>query len=279
MTSQLQSLDRPLRHPADRLGDLGAARRHQAGAAGAHRHCRHRPAGPDRRRDAEHPRRARRVRRGGGSRRCAAGGHQRRHAPGVRLSRRRPGAVRDGAARDQLHPGVPGAAADPGDQRARQAALSLGHPATGRRRHRLGAAALARRHRPGRHLGCRQRVRRHGRGAAAGAAVPRHHEPRRTVRDDDGRHGRRRRHGAGDLRHPIGADAAGRRGAPDRRLRHQRAGRTDAGRADGAGRGRTGQDRGRHRHHPRRPAALEHGRHRPGHARGHRAAWSMSRPC
>ena len=51
------------------------------------------------------------------------------------------------------------------------------------------------------------------------------HEPRRPVRHHDGRHGRRGRHRAGALRHHPGAAAAGRGGAPDRRLRHQRAGR------------------------------------------------------
>ena len=57
---------RPLRHPADRLGPLGAARRHQARAAGAHPLRRHRAAGADRRRDAQRAGRARRVRLGGG---------------------------------------------------------------------------------------------------------------------------------------------------------------------------------------------------------------------
>ena len=51
------------------------------------------------------------------------------------------------------------------------------------------------------------------------------HEPRRPVRHHDGRHGGRGRHGAGALRHHPGAAAAGRGGAPDRGLRHQRAGR------------------------------------------------------
>ncbi len=104
--------------------------------------------------------------------------------------------------------------------------------------------------------------------------VPRQHEPRRAVRHHDGRHGGRGRHGAGALRHHPGAAAAGRGGAPDRRLRHQRAGRADARRADGAGPrtacGRCGAGRRRHRH--RRSPAFQHGRHRPGHARGHRAA-------
>ena len=94
---------------------------------------RRRAAGADRRPDAERAGRARRLRLGGGSHRRAAVCHRRRHAPGVRLSGRRAGAVRDRAARDQLHPGVPGAAADPGDQRALQAALSLGRAAEDRR--------------------------------------------------------------------------------------------------------------------------------------------------
>ena len=161
----------------------------------------------------------------------------RRHAPGIRLSRRRAGAVRNRAARDELHPGLPGAAADPPHQRAVQAALPLGHPAAGRARDRLGAAALARRHRPGRHVGSRQRVRRHGGGAAAGAALSRRHEPQRPVRHHDRRHGGRGGHRAGALRDCPGAGAAGRGGASHRLLRHHRARGADAGRADGAGRG------------------------------------------
>ena len=223
------------RHPADRLGAVGAARRDSPGATGAHPDRGRRAAGADRRPLAERAGLARRVRLGRQPGRGAAGRDRHRHAAGVRLSGRRAGAVRDRAARDQLHPGVPGPAADPGDQRAFQAALSLGRAAEDRVRHRLGAAALARRHRAGRHVGRGQRVRRHGGGAAAGAAVSRHHEPRRTVRHHDGRHGGRGRHRAGALRHRPGADAAGCGGASDRGLRHQRAGGADAGGADGAG--------------------------------------------
>ena len=139
---------------------------------------------------------------------------------------------------EQLHPGVPCAAADPGDQRALQAALSLGRAAEDRARHRLGAAPHARRLGTGRHVGGGQHLRRHGGGAAAGAALPRHHEPRGPVRHHDGGHGGRGRHGARHLRHHPAAGGAGRGGPPDRRVRHQRAGGAHAVGADGAGKGR-----------------------------------------
>ena len=97
------------------------------------------------------------------------------------------------------------------------------------------AAADARRIGAGGHVGGRQHLRRHGGGAAAGAALPRHHEPRGPVRDHDGRHGGRRRHGARHLRDDPAGDGARRGGPPDRRLRHQRAGGAAAVGADGAG--------------------------------------------
>ena len=168
--------------------------------------------------------RARRLRLGRGPGRLPAGRHQRRHAPRVRLSRRRPRAVRGGASRDQLHPGLPRAAAHPADQRAVAAALSLGRAAGGGARGGLGAAALARRIRPGRHVGGSQHLRRHGGGAAADPPLPRQHEPRRPVRDHDGRHGRRGRHRAGALRDRDRLGGAGRGRTPDRRLGDQRAG-------------------------------------------------------
>ena len=117
-----------------------------------------------------------------------------------RLSRRSAAAVRRDASRRQLHPRVPGAAAGADDQRAGIAAVPLGRAAADHRRVRL-AAAPRDGHR--RRTGARRRgarVRRHDRGAAAGAPLSRTHAARRVVRADDLRHGGRRRHGDGDLR-------------------------------------------------------------------------------
>ena len=57
-----------------------------------------------------------------------------------------PGALRDRAAGDELHPGLPGASLDPGDQRAVAAALPLGRAAGDRAGRGLGTAALVRHH-------------------------------------------------------------------------------------------------------------------------------------
>ncbi len=155
---------RPPCHSPDRMRAVGAAR-HGALASGARHPGRARAAVRHRRRDADHSGLARRVRLGGRARRRSAGRHQCRHAPRVRLPGRRPDALRQRAAGDQLHPRLPGAAPDPGDQRALPPPLSLGPAAGDRARRRLGAAALLRRHRPRGHVGRRQHFRRHGRGA------------------------------------------------------------------------------------------------------------------
>ena len=235
---------RARRHSADRLAALGAPLRDRTGAARAPAGGRPRPAARHRRHHAQRGGRAHRLRLGGWHRDGAAIGDRCRCAAGVRVSGRRAGAVPDRRPAQQLHPGVSRAAADPGDQRAHQALLSLGHPAMGGAGHRLGAQAHARRIGPCGHVGCRQHLRRHGGGAAAGAAVSRHHEPRRSVRHHDGRHGRRGGHRARDLRHHPPAGAAGRGRAPDRGLRDQRAGSPAALGADGA----AGAGEGRHGH-------------------------------
>ncbi len=213
---------------SERRAAIGPARlarllRRRSRAAACH--CRH---------HAERCCRARHVRLGGGNRDGAAIGDRRRRAARVRLSGGRPGAVPDRRPAQQLHTGVSCASVDPGDQRAHQALLPLGCAATRGPRHRLGAAAHARRVGAGRHVGRRQHLRRHGGGAAAGAALPRGHEPRRSVCHNDRRHGGRGRHGARRLCHHSAAGAAGRGGAPDRGLRDQRAGGAAAVGADGA---------------------------------------------
>ena len=157
-----------------------------------------------------------------------------RHQLRVRLSRRSAAAVRRDASRRQLHPRVPGAAAGADDQRAGIAAVPLGRAAADHRRVRL-AAAPRDGHR--RRAGARRRgarVRRHDRGAAAGASLSRAHAARRVVRADDLRHGGRRRHGDGDLRLvPRAAGAERARQHPDR-LGDQHAGGTGGGGAAGA---------------------------------------------
>ncbi len=140
-----------------------------------------------------------------------------RHQLRVRLSRRAAAAVRRDASRRQLHPRVPGAAAGADDQRAGIAAVLLGRSATHHRGIRLAAAPRdGHRRRVG--AWCRgARVRRHDRGAAAGASLSRAHAARRAVRADDLRHGGRRRHGDGDLRVvPRAAGAECTRQHPDR---------------------------------------------------------------
>ena len=100
----------------------------------------------------------------------------------------------------RIRAGVPGAADRAGDERADHAAVLLGHPAADRARLLVGAGAHARRRRRGRALDRRQHFRRHGRGAAVHPALPRPALAQRTVRGDDRRHGRHRRHRAGALR-------------------------------------------------------------------------------
>ena len=160
--------------------------------------------------------------------------HADRHQFRVRVSRRTAVAIRGDASRCQLHSRLPGTAAGADDQRTGIAAVLLGRAAADHRRIRL-AAAPRDGHR--RRLGARCRgacVRRHDRGAVAGASVSRAHAARRIVRADDLRHGGRRRHGDGDLRHvPRTADPERARQHPDR-LGDQHAGRPGGGRADGA---------------------------------------------
>ena len=157
-----------------------------------------------------------------------------RHRLRVRLSRRPAAAVRRDASRRQLHPRVPGAAAGADDQRAGVAAVLLGRAAADHRRLRLAAAPRdGHRRRAG--AGRRgARVRRHDRGAAAGASLSRAHAARRTVRADDLRHGRRRRHGDGDLRLVPRAAGAERAGQHPDRLGDQHAGGIGGRGADGA---------------------------------------------
>ena len=145
-----------------------------------------------------------------------------------------PAAVRRSSSRSQLHPRVPGAAAGADDQRARVAAVLLGRAAADNRGLRLAAAPRdGHRRRSGawRRGTC---VRRHDRGAAAGAPLSRAHAARRIVRADDLRHGWRGRHGDGDLRLVPRATGAERpRQHPDR-LGDQHAGGLGRGGTAGA---------------------------------------------
>ena len=159
--------------------------------------------------------------------------HAGRHRFRIRVSRRTAIAIRRDASRCQLHSRLPGTPAGADDQRIGIAVVLLGRAAADHRRVRLAAAARdGHRRRLGARCGgaC---VRGNDRGTVAGASVSRPHAAWRTVRADDLRHGRRRRHGDGDLRHLPGAVGSERAGQYPDRLGDQHTGRLGRGGAPG----------------------------------------------
>ena len=157
--------------------------------------------------------------------------HARGHLVRVRLCRRRPPALRGEDARRGFRARLPGAAADPGHERADDAVVLLAHPAADRARLLLRAGADAEGRRRGRAVGRGQHLSRHGGSAAVHQAVSGKTHPQRIVPGDDRRHGRHRRHRAGALFGDPGASHSRCVGAFRHRLRARRAG-GDRHRAD-----------------------------------------------
>ena len=199
------------REPSRRVVAAGAA------GDGADRHA-HGPA-------AENPGVASSFRHRQWRGRCDRGRDPRRHLLRVRLCRRRHPALRSEIPRLRIHPGLPGAAAGAGHERAHHAPVLLAHPAADRARLLVGARTHARRRRRGRALDRRQHLRRHGGSAAVHPALSRQADARGIVHRHDRRHGRHRRHRARALRHDPAPDHPRRRRASADRLGARCAGR------------------------------------------------------